>query len=147
VDVLWRKQRADYVGSDRPVTLAMARSASEGRGAETQSRRMAIVAVTANASEDDRRQWIVAGMDDFLAKPYRGEQLEQVLARWLTPAFTRRASSRQRGADRRSAGSDLTTTRPTLVERPASDAPANLRGLARPIVAAIARLATARLSR
>jgi CheY-like chemotaxis protein len=41
-----------------------------------------IVAVTANAFEEDRRQCLDAGMDDYLAKPFDREDLDRVLQRW-----------------------------------------------------------------
>ncbi len=41
-----------------------------------------IVALTANAFEEDRRHCIEAGMDDYLAKPFDREDLLQVLQRW-----------------------------------------------------------------
>jgi len=47
------------------------------------AKRLPIIALTANAMEGDREQCIKAGMDDYLAKPYSRQQLEQVLSRWL----------------------------------------------------------------
>jgi CheY-like chemotaxis protein len=41
-----------------------------------------IVAVTANAFEEDRRLCLEAGMDDYLAKPFEREDLHRVLERW-----------------------------------------------------------------
>ena len=43
-----------------------------------------IVALTANAFEEDRRRCLDAGMDDFIAKPVDAEQLAEGLTRWLT---------------------------------------------------------------
>jgi len=43
-----------------------------------------IIAVTAAASDRDRKQAVAAGMDDFLTKPIRRAELAGVLARWLT---------------------------------------------------------------
>ncbi|MFT3713428.1 MAG: response regulator [Archangium sp.] len=45
-------------------------------------RRTPIVAMTANASNDDRQRCLDSGMDDFLAKPCRIADLSTVLERW-----------------------------------------------------------------
>ncbi len=48
---------------------------------------MPIVALTANAFEDDRRRALDSGMDGFLAKPVRIEDLAAMLGRWLPVAL------------------------------------------------------------
>lgn len=42
-----------------------------------------LVALTANVSDDDRRRFSEAGLDDFLAKPYRPQALVERVIRWL----------------------------------------------------------------
>jgi CheY-like chemotaxis protein len=41
-----------------------------------------IVAVTANALDEDRRRSIDAGLDDYLAKPFDRDDIERLLQRW-----------------------------------------------------------------
>jgi len=46
------------------------------------SKRVAIVALTANALTGDRQNALDAGMDDYLAKPFRQEQLIDMIHTW-----------------------------------------------------------------
>lgn len=43
-----------------------------------------VIALTANALEEIRRQCLAAGMNDFITKPVLVRQLEEVLVKWLT---------------------------------------------------------------
>jgi PAS domain S-box-containing protein len=47
------------------------------------TRRTPIVAMTAHALPADRDRCLAAGMDDYVAKPVRMEDLEELLGRWL----------------------------------------------------------------
>ncbi len=43
-----------------------------------------IVALTANAMQGDRERCLLAGMDDYVSKPFTHESLQRVLQRWLS---------------------------------------------------------------
>jgi CheY-like chemotaxis protein len=51
--------------------------------AGTRSMRIPIVALTANAIKGDRERCLASGMDDYLAKPFKEEQLWNVLVKWI----------------------------------------------------------------
>lgn len=55
------------------------------RAIENRESHVPIIAITANAMEEDRQRCLEAGMDDFLSKPLKLEVLAKTLARWVGP--------------------------------------------------------------
>jgi PAS domain S-box-containing protein len=60
--------------------LEAARQIQKLYGQDQNTHRPRIIAVTANAMESDRADCIAAGMDDYISKPIRMEQLVEVLS-------------------------------------------------------------------
>lgn len=81
---LYRKNRYDFIFMDCQMPLLDGYSATKRiRGWEAGSaRRVPIVALTANALVGDRQRALDAGMDDYLAKPFRQEELANILYSW-----------------------------------------------------------------
>ncbi|MDM8535220.1 response regulator [Desulfobacterales bacterium HSG17] len=42
-----------------------------------------VIALTANATKEDRAKCIAAGMDDYMAKPFKPDELAAMLSKWL----------------------------------------------------------------
>jgi two-component system, sensor histidine kinase and response regulator len=54
------------------------------RREESEGRHTPVIAMTANAMQGDREKALDAGMDDYIAKPVKAEELEAVLGRWVS---------------------------------------------------------------
>lgn len=54
-----------------------------------------IIALTANAIEGDREKCLIAGMDDYLAKPFKAESLLRLLNLWVTASKTLAAETKE----------------------------------------------------
>ncbi len=54
------------------------------RDREGAARHTPIVAMTANVTEGEREKALAAGMDDYLSKPFKAEELDEVLEHWVS---------------------------------------------------------------
>ena len=55
----------------------------EIRRDESGGRHTPIIALTGNAMQGDRKKALEAGMDDYVSKPVRLDELGEVLRRWV----------------------------------------------------------------
>jgi two-component system, sensor histidine kinase and response regulator len=99
----WLKQRYDLVLMDCQMprldgfeaVRTIRRQEMEATAASSPNRiSTRIVAVTANALEGDRERCLAAGFDDYLAKPFKSEDLRATLSRWLPDGLTLTAKLR-----------------------------------------------------
>lgn len=59
--------------------------------ADTGQPRVPIIALTADAFEEDRRRCLAVGMDDFLTKPIALEALKAAMTQWLPQVTTEKS--------------------------------------------------------
>jgi PAS domain S-box-containing protein len=84
--VLAKLEESDYVAVLMDVQMPELdgfETTARIRERETGEARLPIVAMTASAMEGDRERCLAVGMDDYLSKPLRPDQLDAVLERWL----------------------------------------------------------------
>src|SRR5690606_7328671 len=73
----------DLVLMDCNMPVMDGYEASRKIRADAQWKELPIIALTANALLEERERCRAAGMDDYLAKPFRREELVSLLDRWL----------------------------------------------------------------
>ena len=77
---------------DGYATTQLIRRNEQHRGTpKSQNEPIVIIAMTANAMAGEREKCIAAGMNDYLAKPVKKEQLASILNVWLPRAAERPA--------------------------------------------------------
>ena len=84
----------DWLATQRPDLILMDCNMPVMDGYETTLRirenpnwaDLPIIALTANALQDERAHCLALGMNDYLAKPFQREELQAALARWLPRA-------------------------------------------------------------
>jgi HPt (histidine-containing phosphotransfer) domain-containing protein len=58
-------------------------AASKIRQKEKNGHHVPIIGLTANEDKDEREKCLQAGMDDFLSKPFKADELSKILKTWL----------------------------------------------------------------
>jgi two-component system sensor histidine kinase/response regulator len=84
---VWQDWQPDLVLMDMRMPVMDGYEATKRIKAAAQGQSTVVVAVTASAFEDDRERILCAGCDDVLRKPFREEDLYDVVARHLGTRF------------------------------------------------------------
>jgi signal transduction histidine kinase/CheY-like chemotaxis protein len=89
VDLIKQGERPDLILMDLQMPVMDGYTATRHIReweAEQQRTRLPVIALTADAFDEDRQQCTAVGMDDFLTKPVSLDALRLALGRWLTEA-------------------------------------------------------------
>jgi CheY-like chemotaxis protein/nitrogen-specific signal transduction histidine kinase/HPt (histidine-containing phosphotransfer) domain-containing protein len=90
---------------------------------------MIIVAMTASAMQGDREKCLAAGMDDYLAKPVRPEDIRTVLERWGAVAAQSQPDAAAAALSPAAGPSPVRAPGPAGSGAPAEDAPVDMERL------------------
>lgn len=80
----FREGDFDVILMDCQMPVLSGFDAARAIRADPRSKNVPIVALTALAMEGDRQLCLDAGMDDYLSKPFKREELREVLRRWCS---------------------------------------------------------------
>jgi CheY-like chemotaxis protein len=87
IDILQSSPNYDVVLMDCQMPVMDGYKATAAiREQQSPASRTPIIAMTANALESDRQICLDAGMDDYIAKPFKPPILKETLKKWISLA-------------------------------------------------------------
>ncbi|MFO8140634.1 MAG: ATP-binding protein [Marinobacter sp.] len=81
-----RKRRYDLVLMDCQMPVMDGYQATRAIRQNPQWQNIPVIAVTANVMQGDREECLAAGMNDYITKPYKRDELKAVIHRWAPGA-------------------------------------------------------------
>jgi CheY-like chemotaxis protein/nitrogen-specific signal transduction histidine kinase len=90
---------------------------------------ISIVAMTANAMQGDREKCLAAGMDDYIAKPIRPEEIRQMLERWGRGATTEKKAAAAAAPAKQAASRKAASQEPPPAPSPTQPPPVDMERL------------------